>query len=187
MSADASAPSGHAQRVFFALWPDARTAKRLHDLAREAYARCGGRQTRRENLHMTLAFVGDVAAERLEQLIAVGNRVGAEAFMLSVDRLGGWRHNRIVWAGSREIPERLAGLVLRLNAGLAASGFPVERRGFAAHVTLLRNARSVVPEEVIAPIDWRVGGFALMVSQRREDGSHYLPLREWRADPGEQD
>lgn len=166
-------------RVFFALWPAAPVAKRLHALGGEAHALCDGRLMRRETLHMTLAFIGDVAQERLPALFAVGDRVGAEAFTLALDRVAGWRHNRIVWVGAHETPSPLAALVGRLNGELAAAGFPVERRSFAPHVTLLRNARAALPERVVEPVEWRVDGFALMESQRREDGAHYTPIRQW--------
>jgi len=186
MTRDASAPAqpGRPARVFFALWPDARVVKRLHELGGEAHAVCGGRHMRRETLHMTLAFIGDVPHDRLPALLAVGDRVGAAGFPLALDRLGGWRHNRIVWAGAHEVPAPLAALVSRLNGELAAAGFPVEQRAFAAHVTLLRNARTPLPERTIDPIEWCVDGFALIESQRREDGAHYAPIRQWRASGG---
>ncbi|WP_332674821.1 RNA 2',3'-cyclic phosphodiesterase [Aromatoleum sp.] len=171
-------------RVFFALWPAAPVAKRLYTLGGEAHALCDGRRMRRDTLHITLAFLGDVAQERLPALLAVGDRVGAEAFTLALDRLGGWRHNRIVWAGAHETPPALAALVGRLNGELAAAGFPVEQRSFAPHVTLLRNARAALPERSVDPIEWRVDGFALMASQRREDGAQYTPIRQWTASHG---
>lgn len=171
-------------RVFFALWPAAPVAKRLHDLGGEAHALCAGRQMRRDTLHMTLAFIGDVSQERLPALLAVGDRVGAEAFTLALDRFAGWRHNRIVWVGAHETPPPLAALVGRLSAELAAAGFPVEQRRFAPHITLLRNARAALPERIIEPIVWRVDGFALMESQRCEDGAHYAPIRTWTVSDG---
>ena len=171
-------------RVFFALWPAAPVAKRLHALGGEAHALCDGRRMRRDTLHMTLAFIGDVAQERLPALFAVGDRVGATAFTLALDRLAGWRHNRIVWAGAHETPPPLAALVGRLNGELAATGFPAEQRSFAPHVTLLRNARAILPERTIEPIEWRIDGFALMESQRCEDGAHYTPIRQWAVSDG---
>jgi len=168
-------------RVFFALWPDAATARRLHALATDAQARCGGRAMRRDTLHLTLAFIGDVSPERLAELLHVGACTGAAAFTLPIDRLGGWRHNRIVWAGAEVCPAPLVDLVARLGAGLAAAGFPVERRAFAAHVTLLRNTRAQPAQSPIAPIDWKVGGFGLFESQLSSEGAHYRPVREWRS------
>jgi 2'-5' RNA ligase len=177
-------PAARPTRVFFALWPDAGIAKRLHELGGEAHALCGGRRMQRDTLHLTLAFIGDVSPERLLDLLSVGDRVGAAAFTLVLDRLGGWRHNRIVWAGASEVPAPLAALVGRLNDELAAAGFPVEQRRFAAHVTLLRNARTALPERGVEPLDWRVDGFALMASQRYADGARYVPLRQWLAAAG---
>ena len=168
-------------RVFFALWPGAPVAKRLHDLGADAHALCGGRRMRRDTLHMTLAFIGDVSQEHLASLLEVGERVGAAAFALALDRVGGWRHNRIVWAGAHETPPPLAALVARLNGELAAANFPVEARAFAPHVTLLRNTRTWLPERTVEPVEWRVDGFVLMESIRREDGAQYTPVRKWTA------
>jgi 2'-5' RNA ligase len=43
----------------------------------------------------------------------------------------------------------------------------------------LRNARAALAERPVEPIEWRVDGFALMESQRREEGAHYAPIRQW--------
>lgn len=138
---------------------------------------------RRDTFHLTLAFIGDIPRERVVDLITAGDRIPAAAFVLKMDRIATWRHNRIVWAGAREVPEALADLVARLNVVLVEAGFPVEQRKFAAHVTLLRNARAdLASDEIDPPIDWQVGGFALVESDRREDGAHYKLLKVWTAD-----
>lgn len=178
------AATGKPSRVFFALWPGARVAKRLHELGAEAHAECAGRRTRCETLHLTLAFIGDVAPQRLADLIAVGNCVEATPFTLRLDCLGGWRHNRIVWAGAQSCPAPLAGLVERLNGALETAGFAVERRPFAPHVTLLRKAHTQVSARGVEPIDWRVDGFALVESLQTSAGAHYRTLSEWRAGEG---
>lgn len=187
MKPDSAAP-GKPSRVFFALWPDARVAKRLDELGAEAHAKCAGRRTRCETLHLTLAFIGDVSPQRLAELIAVGNEVGnegeASSFTLRLDLLGGWRHNRIVWAGAQSCPAPLAGLVERLNGALEAAGFAVERRPFAPHVTLLRKAHTQVSTRCVDPIDWPVDGFVLVESMQSSAGAHYRTLTEWRAGKG---
>ncbi|KON79659.1 RNA 2',3'-cyclic phosphodiesterase [Azoarcus sp. PA01] len=175
------AATGKPSRVFFALWPDARVAKRLDELGAEAHAECAGRRTRCETLHLTLAFIGDVSPQRLAELIAVGNDVEATSFTLRLDLLGGWRHNRIVWAGAQSCPAPLTGLVERLNGALEAAGFAVERRPFAPHVTLLRKAHAQVSTRCVDPIDWPVDSFVLVESVQSSAGAHYRTLREWRA------
>lgn len=52
-------------RLFFALWPSPAAAERLASAATDAAARLGGRPTRLETLHLTLAFLGEVADERV--------------------------------------------------------------------------------------------------------------------------
>jgi len=49
-------------RVFFALWPAATARDALAGLAHDVAARVQGRAPPDENLHMTLAFVGDISA-----------------------------------------------------------------------------------------------------------------------------
>ncbi|HJV26602.1 MAG TPA: RNA 2',3'-cyclic phosphodiesterase [Aromatoleum sp.] len=176
------APRASPARVFFALWPDEATASRLFCLSSDAHAACKGRRMRRDTIHLTLAFIGDVPPERLAQLLAVGDRVPPAAFTLRIDRIAGWRHNRIIWAGADSAPEPLTSLVERLNAALAEADFPVEQRKFAPHVTLLRKAEGELPrEEIVPPIDWRVRGFSLIESLRSHEGAQYVPLRTWIA------
>lgn len=168
--------------MFFALWPDAAVRRRLHDEGGKAHASCDGRRMRRDTLHLTLAFIGDIPPSRLADLIAVGDRVRCAGFTLCLDRIAGWRHNRIVWAGASALPAALAALVAELNAGLAVAGFPVEQRKFAAHVTLVRNARSEFHAiDIASPIEWPVSGFVLVESDRREDGAHYTVMKRWPA------
>lgn len=172
-------------RVFFALWPDDATAKRLHRLGADAQAVCDGRRMRRDTLHLTLVFIGDVSPARLADLIAVGDRTAPATFALQLDRVGSWRHNGIVWAGMEHCPAPLSDLVDRLDAGLDKAGFAVERRTFTPHVTLLRNTRVPLQPAVVASIEWQVDGFVLLESRRTEAGAQYVPVRQWRVESGD--
>ena len=59
-------------RLFFALWPDAAARAAIAAFAHEVAQRAGGRDPREENLHVTLAFVGDVSPDRIAALAAIG-------------------------------------------------------------------------------------------------------------------
>ncbi|NMG45625.1 RNA 2',3'-cyclic phosphodiesterase [Aromatoleum toluvorans] len=169
-------------RVFFALWPAPAIARRLHREGERAHATTGGRRMRRDTLHLTLAFIGDMPRERLEDLLACADKVDFAPFALVVDRIAAWRHNHIVWAGASVQPPELESLVSQLNAALADAGFPVERRKFSAHVTLLRNARGELPaSDIDPPIEWSVRTFALIESDLAQDGAHYTVLKFWPA------
>lgn len=168
-----------SRRLFFALWPDAAVAARLHAAARTAHAVCGGRLMRGETLHITLAFLGEVAAARMADVVTVAAGIAGRPFALELDRLGYWKHNRILWAGCTEVPAALGGLADRLAQGLRAADFELEARPFAVHATLLREAHRPDALPPVGAIRWPVADFALVASSRGPDGSHYEVLQRW--------
>ncbi len=134
------------------------------------------------SLHLTLAFIGAVAAEKLAALRDVGAAVGGDAFELSLDRLGFWPQRGILWAGCRQPPSALRRLSERLDAGLAAAGFPLERPGgksLVPHVTLARRVRCRELPRLETPIRWHVGGFALVESHLHPSAASYRTLAEF--------
>jgi len=147
----------------------------------------GGRRMRRDSLHLTLAFLGGVAEERVETLCGIAAGLDLAPFDLHLDQLGNWRHNRIVWAGCNPSSPGFVELneaAGKLTAVLRKAGFTIEDRPFAAHVTLLRNAdlrHSNAPEDspVYEPIIWQVSGFVLVESQLRENGADYRIIGRW--------
>lgn len=169
--------------MFFALWPDEAVARSVHRWSGLAHRTRGGRRTRRETLHLTLAFIGDVPRSRLDALIGVGDRAFQTAFapfQLLLERVASWRHNRITFAEPLELPSGLGVFVGALRAELKSAGFATENRRFAAHVTLLRKSDAGPgPEPIVPPIAWPVTGFVLVESQPRPDGAHYEPLHRW--------
>lgn len=172
------------QRLFFALWPAPAVARRLHAAARDAHAGCGGRLMRLDTLHMTLAFLGEVAVACRAQIEAAACGIAFSPFVLEVDRIGYWRHNRILWAGCSSAPPGLNLLADALADNLRAAGFALEERPFAAHATLLRTVGNA-PRELppLQPIVWPVADFALVASHRSVAGSRYEVLRRWALAP----
>jgi 2'-5' RNA ligase len=162
-------------RVFFALWPPAALADDLADFAGQLAQTCGGKPTRADTVHLTLAFVGDIDASRLPELAAAAQGLVLPPFELTLDRLGYWPHNRIVWAGCSAPPAGLGELAATLREQVMAAGFAVDRgkTGFFPHVTLLRKATQAPPSEVLEPRGWSCQGFVLVRSQPSASGSLY--------------
>ena len=168
-------------RVFFAVWPDASTRAAIAALAHEAAANAGGRPAPLENLHLTLAFIGDVPAERLAALQAIGAEAARTTppFTLMLDRLGGFRDAGIAWLGTTPTPPALDALVGPMREALGAAGFPVDPRPFRVHVTLARRCRRRVRAATIAPIAWRVERMTLTASELGGEASRYRDLAAW--------
>jgi len=185
--------NGHAAtlRLFFALWPPAGLADGLAAMADAAVRRCGGRISRRENIHLTLAFLGERPAAALPALAEAGRRVAATSFELCIDRLGFWRHNQLLWAGCAP-SSGLDALVAQLGAALAAAGGPAPERQhpFKSHLTLARKLPPATRAADIAGFlradlpTWPCTRFTLTASCLSPAGPSYTPLAEFPLMPG---
>ena len=177
---EASATDPAPLRVFFALWPDAPAHERIATISADVVACARGRPPRPENIHLTVAFVGNVAPDRIAAL----KRIGASAaravapFTLELDRLGAFHHAGIAWLGADVLPMELEDLVFALREQLAAKSFPVEKRLYRAHVTLARRCGTMASIR-IAPIAWRVERLTLNASKLSPSGSRYSELAQW--------
>jgi 2'-5' RNA ligase len=157
-------------RLFFALWPPAETARALAEWARQAAGEARGKPVRADQIHLTLAFLGDADGARA---IDAARRVRGEAFELPIDIARYWKHNQIVWAGPESVPAALAQLVKDLQFELYRAEFILERRPFAAHVTLVRKARESRALPSLPTTSWPVSEMLLMQSQLARAGSTY--------------
>jgi len=166
-------------RVFFALWPDATTAFCLHREARQLQRACGGRLMRRDTIHLTLAFLGDTLVSRLPALAEAAAQVQVSPCTLVLDRCGSWHGNRVLWLGPSCPPAPIGLLAEQLGDALRERGFGLEKRPFAPHVTVVRNALRAPAAAPLPAISWDVSAFVLVASERGSDGAHYREIGRW--------
>lgn len=172
---------GHESRLFFGIWPPAAAAASLRRFAESLEPETGGRPIPVENLHLTLAFLGQVASDRVAAAADAARAVAGHPFRLVIDRAGFWPRSRILWAGPAARPAALEDLAAALGGALRDAGFILEERAFAAHVTLIRNARRPRPRPP-PELDWEVSEFVLVQSRTSARGSRYEPLERFALD-----
>lgn len=168
-----------SRRVFFALWPDAAALDALDAAAQTGVAACGGRRMRRDSLHLTLVFVGAASPEQLLVMQEAAARVCAAPFEMTLDRIGWWAHNRILWAGCDALPSGQRRLLQALAEQLDLTGCRPEERSHVPHVTLARHVRCERVPALDAPIRWQVGEFTLVESLLQPSGARYRILSRW--------
>jgi 2'-5' RNA ligase len=96
---------------------------------------------RAEKLHLTLKFLGEVEAGRVEALTRAAGVGGVGKFALSLHEAGAFpaRGNpRVLWLGLHDATGRLAQLRERLEAECERENFPREPRAFRPHITIAR-------------------------------------------------
>ncbi len=164
------------QRLFFALWPDEDTRERLATLVLDEIT---ARWVNRDNLHVTLAFLGSVDKHTRSCVEHVAAQVSVPSFTLQLDEVGYWRKPRILWVGASQLPASLEQLLEVLNDGLSTCGFKPERREYRAHITLARKVHTPIAHRNIDPIAWPIDSFALVESRTLPAGASYQVLRTW--------
>ncbi len=167
------------ERLFLALWPDPRVRQGLLGI-RDGMPGLRGRLTHREDMHITLVFLGPVESARRACVERAAAAVRGQPFELQIDQVGFWGRPRILWCGPGSVPEELMRLVRELKAALADCGFEPERRPYAAHVTLARKARPVRFQELERPLSWPVGEFVLVAARSGGEAPRYRVLKRWR-------
>ncbi len=137
-----------------------------------------GSFTSEENLHLTLAFIGEYPdAETVMEALAP---VTFSPFGLRPEGLGCF--GDLWWAGMRASPA-LEALARRVRRALAENGIPFDRKRFSPHVTLLRKARGPMPGIRIGEASMTVDAFSLMRSDRGRNGMIYTELGRFPAGP----
>jgi len=138
-------------------------------------------------LHLTLKFLGDVAAEREPEVIAAMERAvqGTKPFALHLGGFGvfpSMSRPRVVWAGC-DAPAALELLQHGVEHEMEPLGFPLEGRAFQPHLTLGRAERRARPGD-FAKLAQRLGRLAfegealiasldLMESRLAQSGAQY--------------
>ena len=130
-----------------------------------------GNFTPRENMHLTLAFIGEYPDK--EQVMDALSSVTFSAFSLSLSGLGCFRD--LWWAGMDEsVP--LAAVARRIRRALAKHNIPFDRKRFSPHITLLRKAVGTMPGIQIETVSMAVERISLMRSDRGKHGMIYTEV-----------
>ena len=143
-----------------------------------------GRWARREALHLTLHFIGDVPEAVARAYGRALRQVEAPAFDLLINGVGQFPiedRPRVIWAGVRNTPP-LRELHEKVGAALESEGFRRERRRFHPHITLMRFKkplrRGLASRWLQAHLDFhakpaRIEHFTLFESQLEPGGAVY--------------
>jgi 2'-5' RNA ligase len=149
----------------------------------------GAKWVPRENLHLTLRFIGEVAEDRLADIHHGLSRVRQAPFDLALAGIGSFHHGRKasdLWVGA-DRNDALQQLHDKVGQALQREDIAVENRRFTPHVTLARVQKA--PEARIAAFiaehnlfrapPFRVEQFTLFSSFLSSSNAIYTPEAEY--------
>ncbi len=144
----------------------------------------------RENIHVTLRFLGDVREGRVGEISGLVSGMGFEPFRAEVRGVGVFpnlKRPRVVWVGTTEGAIELQQIHGELEERLGGVGFTPDRRPWEPHITICRvrsgRNRERLQSEVMALADEPFGGFEVCSIQLKKSiltsrGPIYTTLAE---------
>ena len=127
-----------------------------------------------ENLHMTLAFIGEYPD--IDTVLDAMEQVPFSPFDIVYSHIGTFRES-IVWGGIEDSAP-LAALVRKLRYELAKADIPFDNSSFSPHFTLARHAdfSKGIPPTDITPVSMTVDRISLYRSDRGKSGMIYTEI-----------
>jgi len=173
-------------RLFIAIEIPADLKKKI---GRLQVAISGARWVPAEQIHLTLAFLGEVEESAVEQLSRELARIHPPEFRLSFSGTGCFpdrRRPRVLWIGVEPHPH-LQALAAMVHEVLLACGIPQEARPFSPHITLARlkipasgeSAAFFDRPEVLKLPPFPVREFVLFQSRLTPQGAVHSPIRNF--------
>ena len=149
----------------------------------------GARWQTREQLHLTLRFIGDVDGRDAAIVHDALSGIEAPPFMLELHGTGafGGRQPHALWAGVRP-NEALLHLQRKIETALQRAGLPADKQRYSPHVTLARLKDAPVAKvmeylsahALYTSRPFAVSGYVLYSSVLTSDGSKYRAEEAYR-------
>ena len=156
-------------RLFIAINFNNETRSRLLALRDELRSKSQrGNFTTPENLHLTLAFIGEISPKKVDKIKAILETVEFDPFEATVDKLGTFSRGALWWTGLRE-EKPLMNLQRELTHKLALCGFEMDGRKYNPHITLGREVVTDIKPWQIEPFGETVSTVDLMKSERTNE------------------
>jgi 2'-5' RNA ligase len=172
-------------RLFVAIRPPAQVRDTLLDASGGIE---GARWQDEAQLHLTLAFAGEVERARSDDLADALADVESTPFPLEIAGAGHFERKgaaTAVWARVLQT-EPLAQLHGRVERACRRAGIETGRRAYRPHITLARLGRAAGPiggwlaqHGTLRAGPWQVTGFTLYQSHIGHDGALYQPLVDY--------
>lgn len=149
----------------------------------------GAKWVERENLHLTLTFIGEVNEADAEDIDEALEGIRAPRFSLKLQGTGSFSTRNMpttLWAGVAEAPA-LHHLKDKIDRSLERYGIAFEKRKYAPHVTLarLKNADPakiagfMQQHNLFSTEEFSVDEFTLFQSHQTKHGPHYEALKDY--------
>ena len=168
----------HLMRLFIAaLFPEKTVGelKRLRNLIRSSSD--SGSFTPDENLHLTLAFLGECSEEEMKLAVQAVEQLEIDSCPVIISGIGCFsRDDGKLWFAELKRTKELMTLQAALTDNLRKLGIPFDSKKFRPHITLGRRIIGDMKPMVIPAIKSEIVSVDLMLSERINGRMVYTSL-----------
>jgi len=176
-------------RLFIALELDETVKDQLDHISNEVKQFTSkGRFTDRENLHLTIRFLGEVKTDSVDELIKAIDHTAnqVQPFALYLHSIGSFlkKQSHVLWVGVGGQTDKLVNLHDIMESELEKIGYQKEERPFNPHITLGRQVKlngtvnDLNSEITVSQTPIHVNQLSLMESTRVEGKLVYRPIHQ---------
>ena len=136
-----------------------------------------GNYTMPENMHLTLAFIGEY--DNPDKVLDIIDTIDFTPFDITLGGIGSFRD---LWYVGVENSVPLQALARKIRRALAKARIPFDRKRFLPHITIVRKAEGTATDvaaeelEKLSEISMNVDYISLMKSERGKHGTTYTEL-----------
>lgn len=182
----------NTRRTFIAINLDSEIKRCLTDIQKEINLFKSNLELRtkfveKDNLHISLKFLGDLNDEQIEKTISLLKKVSAENqhFSISLAKNIGsfpdFTRPRVIWAGIEKGSNLISRLYFSIENIMKSESFYQQEMKFALHITLARikyirkpkRLKDFVENILIEDVSQQIKTIELMESQLCKDGPKY--------------
>ncbi|MCD6492970.1 MAG: RNA 2',3'-cyclic phosphodiesterase [Archaeoglobaceae archaeon] len=174
-------------RLFVAVDLENEVREKIYELSKALSSIRGIKTVEKENLHITLKFLGEVSDVKAERIKSQLESIEAEKFKAHFYNIGFFPPKgkiRVIWVGVEEGKENFKDLALKVENSLKKLGFKKDKE-FVAHATVARVKKPINRDELIQVLEsfendfgWlNVDKFKLKQSILTQKGPIYKDIR----------
>jgi len=141
----------------------------------------------RENLHVTVKFLGETFESAIENIKSAMDKsiVGIESFHITINKVLGFpsiKRAKVIWANVDKNAEIIEKIFMDLEDGLAGFGFAKEERKYIPHITMARVKDgmniSTISEKLSFEYKAKIEGLVLFKSDLKPQGAVHTKIHE---------
>tara|TARA_Y100000310_G_scaffold345856_1_gene471518 strand:- start:39 stop:596 length:558 start_codon:yes stop_codon:yes gene_type:complete len=177
-------------RIFIAISLDKHIQAKIFHLVEklEKSGLCYGNFVSKDNLHLTLKFLGNVSGEQISKLEEKLGEISFKVFKVKTGKLGFFpseSHVRVVWL---EVLGKVKDIFEKIEEKCLEVGFSKESRDFVSHISLVRVKKlndkegfmKFFEENRLSEMEFEVKKFSLIKSELTSKGPIHRVIQDFK-------